>query len=112
MHCWEIIPNCPAYLYFNELDADREGIFTAHLKNANTKKAVHFLTLLKNKQYFVTNIRVKTRTERDITKFQNFNNFINKQSDLCKNAIRFDAKIPPLFDTIWERCMNILMQTL
>ena len=62
---------------------------------------------MKNKQYYVPNLRVKTRTERDITKFQDFNNFIKKQSDLCRNATRPDAKIPPLFDAIWEMRMNI-----
>lgn len=61
-----------------------------------------FTTLLKNKQYYVRNLRVNTRIERDISKFQNDSKIIKKQSDLCRSAIKSDTKNPSLFDMIWE----------
>ena len=45
-------------------------MFTTDLKNAISKDAIGFLILLKNKEYFVTNVTVNTRIEQGITKFQ------------------------------------------
>ena len=77
--------------------ADNEVTFNADLRNASQKEAVYFVTLLKNKPYYVTNPRVNTRIKRDIIKFQYDSDIIENQSDLCRNAIESDTKNLPLF---------------
>ena len=73
---------CLPYLYFTKFDVEDEGIFTAHLQNANLKDKVDFITIFKKKKYHVTNLKVKTRIGCDRTKFQNYSHIVKKQFDL------------------------------
>ena len=77
-----------AYLYFNELDTDDEGTFTTDLSNANSKDVVDFIKLTCNNSN---------------------NDIIKRQTDLCRNTVKFGTKIPPLFNMLWSMRVSIYM---
>ena len=83
-----------------------------------SNKAIDFLALPKNKQYYITNLSVNTVLQEHITKFKSYKDAIKKQSDLCRKVIAAD-KIPgqSFFNFVWEfydiiRVNNILVKTL
>ena len=55
-----------------------ERTFTSNLKNASPKDAVVFIILLKNKQQYMTNLKLNTRIKLNITNFQNYCDIVKK----------------------------------
>ena len=55
-----------------------ERKFTSNLKNASPKDAVVFIILLKNKQQYMTNLKLNTRIKLNITNFQNYCDIVKK----------------------------------
>ena len=55
-----------------------ERTFTTNLKNASPKDAVVFIILLKNRQQYMTNLKLNTRIKLNITNFQNYCDIVKK----------------------------------
>ena len=55
-----------------------ERTFTSNLKNASPKDAAVFIILLKNKQQYMTNLKLNTRIKLNITNFQNYCDIVKK----------------------------------
>ena len=91
---------------------DDEGTFSTDLQNASPKEAIDFITVLKNKQCYVTNPRVSTRIKQGITNFQCHSGIIKNQSNLCRNAIESDTKHLPLFDMIMGNSYEHMRQSI